>query len=196
MPPAKPEPEKRGTGIESVSLDQIVLIYAQNREDALDLELVVNKLLAAYGVEASEDSRQEFTGSWFIKSRVELSSNVKQLVKDLKTVFSGSGSSSRAIAIPKPKRSVLKELELNIKRLEAIIAICGVLVAGLAAYDKTKKPQDDKRPEQPVVIIVVSPVPQSIAPAVINAEQDPSKAAHALHSVVPGAGTQNSPPAP
>lgn len=195
MSPSKPEPEKRGTGIEAVSLDQIVLIYAQNQQDALELESIVNRLLAAYGVETSKDSRREFTGSWFINFRVELSPNVKQLVKDLKTVLGGKVSPARAIAIPKSKRSVLKELELKLKICEAIIALCSVLVAGLGIYEKTKKPQDDKRPE-PVVIVVVAPVPQSIAPVIIHAEQDPSKAAQALHSVVPGAGAQNNPPAP
>ena len=193
MPPAKPEPRKRGTGIESVSLDEIVLIYAQNRPDALALESVVNELLAAYGVETLKDSRQEFTGSSFIKFRAELSSKLERLAKDLKSVFGGKSSSK---AIPKRKRSSLQklELELRTKRCEVIIAICGVLVAAIGTYEKTKKPQEDKRAEQHVIVVVSTP--QSIAPVIINADQDPAKAAQALHSVIPGAGEQNNPPVP
>lgn len=109
----RPKPEKRRGGVESLSVSDTVLIYAENRDDALDLELTVNDLLGEYGVKRLEDSRHEFTGSWFITFHVELSPNVERLVRDLKTVFGGKPSSKAA---PKRKRSVMEVLESKLRK--------------------------------------------------------------------------------
>jgi hypothetical protein len=206
MSDARDRQKAQATSAEQLTVDQNVLIIAPDPSAAHDIETTINALLSEYAIESLDNSRNEFKGSWFVKFQLKLSKNLERLSEDLRAVF---GHKFKSRAISKKKRSTMKELELKIKRYEAVVAISGLLAAGVGLgtatiefmdhakqaqhqIDHTK--QAEPQTEQPklqekttVIFVVVPSIPSSIQPLVSNPEQNPQKTKAELYSLLPGA---------
>jgi hypothetical protein len=168
-----------------------VLIWAQTKPEAEDVDQIMKKLLVEYGYDPeAPKARTEFEGTYFIRYR--FSKRTPDLEQDLEVFVTNQKDKPPEKELPAKKRDLLEKLKKKLEVLNGVLIVGALLFANVAAAKEMYKsfveaagatpPPVVTAPAPPRQITTVPPrqitavpLPPAMGPILETADKDPKK---------------------